>query len=331
MELAFFYFLLLGFAILMYVVLDGFDLGLGILYPWFEDEAQRDHMMRSISHVWDGNETWLVFGGVVLFAAFPAAYGTLLSTLYVPIMIMLIALIFRGVAFEYRFKAHRSKPWWDKAFAIGSSVAACCQGLMLGTLVQGIDPQAIEGSSLFWLSPFSVLTALSVMAGYALLASCYLAMKSRGEIRARAARLGRRLVVGVMVAMALVSLWTLIQGPEIRARWFDGYNLLLLCPLPLLSLWAARQLFVDLGGNTHEQRPFMLAVALFVLGFAGLVVGLFPYLIPRQLTFWQAQAPESSLLFLLPGVLIFVPLICAYTLWGYHIFSGKVEDFEEGY
>jgi cytochrome d ubiquinol oxidase subunit II len=331
MELAFFYFLLLGFAILMYVVLDGFDLGLGILYHWFDDESQRDHMMRSISHVWDGNETWLVFGGVVLFAAFPVAYGAILSTLYVPIMIMLIALIFRGVAFEYRFKAHRSKPWWDKAFAIGSSMAAFCQGLMLGSLVQGVDADAIDGSSLNWLSPFSVLTAFSVMAGYALLASCYLAMKSRGEIRDRAARLGRRLVVAVLIAMALVSLWTLVEAPEIRARWFDGYHLLLLSPLPLLSLGAGWLLFHDLGGKQHEQRPFFLAVALFVLGFAGLVVGLFPYLVPRQLTFMQAQAPVSSLEFLLPGVLIFVPLICAYTFWGYRIFSGKVEDFEEGY
>nr|WP_067287177.1 cytochrome d ubiquinol oxidase subunit II [Marinobacterium profundum] len=331
MELAFFYFLLLGFAILMYVVLDGFDLGLGILYPWFDDESQRDHMMRSISHVWDGNETWLVFGGVILFAAFPLAYATILSTLYVPIMIMLIALIFRGVAFEYRFKAHRSKPWWDKAFAIGSSVAAFCQGLMLGALVQGVDANAIDASSLNWLSPFSVLTAFSVMAGYALLASCYLAMKSRGEIRDRAARLGRRLVIAVMVAMALVSLWTLMEAPEIRARWFDGYHLLLLSPLPLLSLGAGWLLFHDLGDKQHEQRPFFLAVALFVLGFAGLVVGLFPYLVPRQLTFMQAQAPVSSLEFLLPGVLIFVPLICGYTFWGYRIFSGKVEDFEEGY
>ncbi len=331
MELAFFYFLLLGFAILMYVVLDGFDLGLGILYPWFDDEPQRDHMMRSISHVWDGNETWLVFGGVILFGAFPLAYATILSTLYVPIMIMLIALIFRGVAFEYRFKAHRSKPWWDKAFAIGSTVAAFCQGLMLGALVQGVDNDAIDGSSLDWLSPFAILTAFSVMAGYALLACCYLSMKSRGLIRARAARLGRRLVVAVLVALALVSLWTLVEAPEIRARWFDGYHLLLLSPLPLLSLGAGCLLFRDLGGQNHEQRPFMLAVSLFVLAFVGLVVGLFPYLVPRQVTFWEAQAPISSLKFMLPGVLIFVPLICAYTLWGYRIFSGKVEDFEEGY
>ncbi|MFC6671629.1 cytochrome d ubiquinol oxidase subunit II [Marinobacterium aestuariivivens] len=176
-----------------------------------------------------------------------------------------------------------------------------------------------------------MLTAFSVMAGYALLACCYLAMKSRGAIRFRAAKLGRTLVVVVMAAMVLVSIWTLIAEPEIRERWFSGFNLLLLSPLPLLSLWVAQRLLRDLGRHRHEQRSFFLAVALFVLGFAGLVVGLFPYLVPRQLTLWQAQSPASSLEFMLPGVLIFVPLICAYTLWGYRIFSGKVEDFEEGY
>ncbi|NVK40934.1 MAG: cytochrome d ubiquinol oxidase subunit II [Oceanospirillaceae bacterium] len=331
MELAFFYFLLLGFAILMYVVLDGFDLGLGILYPWFDQEDQRDQMMRSISHVWDGNETWLVFGGVILFGAFPAAYSAILSTLYVPIMIMLIALIFRGVAFEYRFKAHRSKRWWDRAFSIGSTVAAFCQGLMLGAVVQGVEAGAIDGSSLNWLSPFSILTAFSVMAGYALLACCYLHMKSRGAIRFRAAKLGRVLVVAVMAAMFVVSVWTLIAEPQIRERWFSGFNLLLLSPLPLMSLWVGQKLLRDLGRHRNEQQSFFLAAALFVLGLAGLVVGLFPYLVPRQLTIWQAQAPASSLEFMLPGVLIFVPLICAYTLWGYRIFSGKVEDFEEGY
>jgi len=338
-----FYFLLLGFAILMYVLLDGFDLGIGILYPWFNTDAEHDHLMRSISHVWDGNETWLVFGGVILFAAFPAAYAGLLSILYLPIMLMLIGLIFRGVAFEYRFKSNRSRHWWNRSFSIGSSLAAFCQGLMLGAVVQGIPQGAINLSSLQWLSPFSLFTGLAVMAGYALLGCTYLAMKSRGELQQKAARYGQRLVIFVMLAMLLVSLGTLLLQPDIRTRWFGGWHTLVLMILPLAAVLAARLLFIDLGRvqqqyrtgqpvqAIHESRPFWLAASLFLLGFSGLVVSIFPYLIPPKLTFYEAASPDGSLLFLLPGVLIFVPLILTYTLWGYHIFRGKVEDYEEGY
>lgn len=338
-----FYFLLLGFAILMYVLLDGFDLGVGILYPWFHSDAEHDHLMRSVSHVWDGNETWLVFGGVILFGAFPAAYAAIASGLYLPIMLMLIGLIFRGVSFEYRFKSQRSKAWWNRAFAIGSSLAAFCQGLMLGMLVQGIDSSSLNASSLQGLTPFSVFCGLAVMAGYALLGCTYLTMKSRGAIQQKAARYGQRLLLFVMLSMLLVSLWTLYSQADIRARWFaSGYTMLLML-LPLSAILCARLLFRDLGrvqrqfaaelpiNNRHESRPFWLAASLFFLAFTGLVVGLFPYLLPGQLSFYQAAAPDSSLQFMLPGVLIFVPLILAYTLWGYHIFRGKVEDFEEGY
>ncbi len=334
MDLAFFYFLVLGFAIFMYVLLDGFDLGIGILYPWFNQGDERDHLMRSISHVWDGNETWLVFGGVILFAAFPEAYGDILSIFYLPIMLMLFALIFRGVAFEYRFKSDTSRPYWDLAFSSGSAIAAFCQGLLLGSLVQGVPSDTSSLSSLHWLTPFSILTGFSVMAGYALLAACYLFMKSRGRIQQHAARLGKRLLIITVLAMIAVSLWTVINEVEIRDRWFSDYNFLLLSPLPLLSLVAAFFLWKELSAHqdhSRESRPFWCASALFLLGFAGLVVGLFPYLIPRQLTFMDAASPDSSLLFLLPGVCIFVPLICAYTIWGYRVFAGKVEDYQEGY
>jgi cytochrome d ubiquinol oxidase subunit II len=341
MDLAFFYFLVLGFAIFMYVLLDGFDLGIGILYPWFNQEGERDHLMRSISHVWDGNETWLVFGGVILFAAFPAAYAGITSTFYLPIMLMLFALIFRGVAFEYRFKSDTSRPYWDFAFSAGSAIAAFCQGMLLGSLVQGVPEGSASISSLHWLTPFSVLTGFSVMAGYALLAACYLFMKSRGRIQEHAAKLGKRLLLITLFAMVVVSLWTVISQTEIRERWFTGYNFLLLSPLPVLTLIVAVLAWKDLHSHSqpthseqtknHEGRPFWYAAALFLLGFAGLVIGLFPYLIPRQLTFWEAASPDSSLLFLLPGVCIFVPLICAYTIWGYRVFAGKVEDYQEGY
>ncbi|MDX3772578.1 cytochrome d ubiquinol oxidase subunit II [Chromatiaceae bacterium AAb-1] len=343
LTLSLFYFLLLGFAILMYVLLDGFDLGIGILYPWFNSDAEHDHLMRSISHVWDGNETWLVFGGVILFGAFPAAYAGITSALYLPVMLMLVGLIFRGVAFEYRFKSTTSRKWWNRSFAIGSSLAAFCQGLMLGAIVQGIPADSLPHSSLQWLTPFTLFTGIAVMAGYALLGCTYLTMKSRDQIQQKAARYGQKLLLFVMLSMALVSLWTVLTQPEIRARWLGGWHALYLLPLPLFSILAARLLYRDLGRvqrhfiaeqkilTHHESRPFWLAAGLFVLAFCGLVVGLFPYLLPRKLDLYQAAAPDSSLMFMLPGILIFVPLILAYTLWGYHIFRGKVEDFEEGY
>jgi cytochrome d ubiquinol oxidase subunit II len=343
MDLALFYFLLLGFAILMYVLLDGFDLGIGILYPWFNSDEEHDHMMRSVAHVWDGNETWLVFGGVILFGAFPAAYALLLSSLYLPIMLMLIGLIFRGVAFEYRFKSTTSKKWWSRAFSLGSTLAAFCQGLMLGALVQGVPADSISQSSLVLLTPFTLLTGLAVVAGYALLACAYLVMKSRGAIQHKAAQRGRALVWVVMLAMAVVSLWTALSSEQIWSRWFGGWHALALIPLPLLALMAARLLYRDLGRvrkshhqardvvEKHEDRPFWLAVSLFVLAFMGLLVSLFPALLPGQLSYQQAVAPDASLWFMLPGVLIFVPLILAYTIWGYRIFAGKVEDYEQGY
>ncbi len=343
MDLALFYFLLLGFAILMYVLLDGFDLGIGILYPWFNSDAEHDHLMRSVAHVWDGNETWLVFGGVILFGAFPAAYALLLSSLYLPIMLMLIGLIFRGVAFEYRFKSTTSKKWWSRAFSLGSTLAAFCQGLMLGALVQGVPADSISQSSLLLLTPFTVLTGVAVVAGYALLACAYLVMKSRGAIQHKAAQRGRALVWAVMLAMAVVSLWTALGNEQIWQRWFGGWHALMLLPLPLLSLMAARLLYRDLGrvrkshhraldvAEKHEDRPFWLAVSLFVLAFMGLLVSLFPALLPGQLNYQDAVAPAASLWFMLPGVLIFVPLILTYTVWGYRIFAGKVEDYEQGY
>jgi len=345
-DLPLFYFLILGFAIFMYVLLDGFDLGIGILFPWFESKAEKDHLMRSISHVWDGNETWLIFGGVILFAAFPAAYAALTSTFYLPIMIMLFALIFRGVAFEYRFKSDRSKPWWDFAFSTGSTVAAFCQGMILGAVVQGIPAgvniaEASMASSWIWVTPFSVMTGFAVMTGYALLAAGYLYMKSRDALQIKAAKYGRRLLVALLFFMMAVSIWTVIDQVEIRQRWLSGLNFLWLSPLPILSILLAcvawqrfdtRNADSDLHEkHVHENWPFWCAAGLFLLGFAGLLVGLFPYLIPRQMTLWSAAAPDSSLQFLMFGIVIFLPLICAYTLWGYRVFSGKIEDYQEGY
>jgi cytochrome d ubiquinol oxidase subunit II len=251
-------------------------------------------------------------------------------------MLMLFALIFRGVAFEYRFKSDTSRPYWDVAFSAGSAIAAFCQGMLLGSLVQGVPTDVDSLSSLHWVTPFSILTGFSVMAGYALLAACYLFMKSRGRIQTHSAKLAKRLLLITILAMVIVSLWTVASQVDIRQRWFSGFNFLWLSPLPIITLIVAVLAWKDLhrhsvGKSHHEGRPFWYAATLFLLGFAGLVVGLFPYLIPRQLTFIDAASPDSSLLFLLPGICIFVPLICAYTFWGYRVFAGKVEDYQEGY
>lgn len=337
MSLIVFLYLLLGFAVLMYVALDGFDLGLGILYPWFQDEAQRDIMMRSISHVWDGNETWLVFGGVLLLAAFPLAYAQILSSLYLPIMLMLFGLILRGVAFEYRFKAHRSKRYWDLSFFIGSALAAFCQGVILGALVQGGQPSE-HGYEFAWTSWFALVVGVSVMAAYALLACGYLLMKTRDKLAQRAAKLAQYLVFAVAAALAWVSLSMLLFNVEVSQRWLNSHYSLWLWPLPLLSVLLIGLLWVDLGRAQRQQlplsrhaRPFVYVLGLFLLAFIGLVVSLFPYIIPFEVTLYEAQSAESAQWFILPGILIFLPLVLGYTLWGYRIFSGKVEDYEQGY
>lgn len=326
MELALFFYFLLGFAVLMYVILDGFDLGLGILYPWFESGAERDTVMRSIAHVWDGNETWLIFAGVTLFAAFPLAYAQLLSHLYIPIMLMLFGLIFRGVSFEYRHRAERSKPWWDRAFFLGSALAAFSQGMILGALVQGAKVNG-EGFELVWLTPFTLLIGLSVMAGYALLGSCYLIIKTRIELAQQAARLGKVLLLAVVGALIMVSVLMVFANEQVYLRWFSDERFFWLAPLPIISAVLAWKLYQNLDNIQSLQRPqqpFWLAVGLFITGFTGLVISLYPYLIPFQLTLWQAQSAPSSLWFVLPGVLIFLPLVLGYTLWGYKLFSGKV-------
>lgn len=320
-----FWFFMLSFAILMYVILDGFDLGLGILYPWFKDERERAMMMKSIAHVWDGNETWLVFGGVILFAAFPKVYALLLSAAYLPVIIMLLALVMRGAAIEYRFKSTTSTRWWDRAFGLGSSVAAFCQGFILGNVVSGQ----------LGLSLFSVITGFSVMAGYALLACGWMMIKKHKDMQMRAAYLAKRLTVMVLIAFALVSLYSLAQNPQLVDRWFGWPQLLFLAPLPLLAVvlgfWLYQHcsyLIVELEKGETDlplKMPFILAISLFALGFVGLWVGMHPYLVPGKFTMYDALAPESSLAFVAPGVMLLVPVILLYTLYGYRVFVGKVQ------
>lgn len=318
-----FWTLLLSFAILMYVILDGFDLGLGILYPWFKGEHERELMITSIAHVWDGNETWLVFGGVILFAAFPPVYSLLLSWAYIPVICMLVALVLRGAAIEYRFKSTTSTRWWDRIFGFGSAVAAFCQGYLLGNVVVAD----------FGFNLFSVFTGIAVMAGYALLGCCWMIIKKTPDMQIRAAMLAKRLTVVVLFAFIIVSLYSLYLNPAVWQRWFGWPQILYLSPLPALSaavgcwLYQHCDYLLQTLGKEQElplRLPFVLTVCLFVIGFVGLWVGMYPFLLPGQWSMYDALAPASSLSFVSYGVVLLVPLILAYTVFGYRVFSGKV-------
>jgi cytochrome bd ubiquinol oxidase subunit II len=316
---------IVGFAVLMYVLLDGFVLGLGVLAPFAEDEKQLDLMMNTAAPIWDGNETWLVLGGVGLMAAFPKAYATILSTLYLPVLIMLAALVLRGVSFEFRFKATRSKALWGVCFAIGSILAAFSQGVMLGAIAEGLPLKAAThvGGVLHWFSPFSMLTGAAVVFGYALLGSTWLILKTEGAMQDIAYSLTRPLVAVVIAFMVLVSTSLPFLSSQIMARWFQSGNFLWLSPVPLLVLVNAVVLWRAVMRRA-EVIPFVAAISFFVLGFAGLLIGLWPYLLPPTLTIWDAAAPRSSQMFVLVGMVVLLPVILGYVWWSYHVFRGKV-------
>jgi cytochrome bd ubiquinol oxidase subunit II len=322
---------ILGVAVAMYVILDGFDLGLGILFPMYPAEEDRDVMMNTVAPFWDGNETWLVMGGGGLFVAFPQAYGVIMSSVYLPIIIMLLALVFRGVAFEFRWVAKPKHALWDLAFAGGSITAAFMQGVILGALLQGVTVKdgAFAGGMLDWASPFALFTGLAVVAGYALLAATWLIMKTEGELAHAARDHAKRLLLAVLFAMAVISLWTPLTIPRIAERWFTMPNLLYLSPVPVLSLVAALVCWRGLAGKA-ENSPFFAAIGLFLLGFIGLIVSNAPYLVPTSLTVWEAAAPVKSQLFLLTGTVVLLPVILIYTGFIYYTFRGKVR-VGEGY
>ncbi|ADE15246.1 cytochrome d ubiquinol oxidase, subunit II [Nitrosococcus halophilus Nc 4] len=325
MDLVLIWAALLSFAILIYVILDGFDLGIGILFPWGRDAKERDMMMNSIAPVWDGNETWLIFGGGGLFAAFPLAYSILMPALYIPVLVMLFALVFRGVAFEFRFKSERSQGVWDGAFNFGSSVAAFAQGLILGAFIQGLEVTegVYTGGTLDWLTPFSLMTGFALMCGYSLLGATWLIIKTTGELQQWAYQAARWLLLIVLAWIAMVSLWTPLAKPEVAERWFSWPNFLFLSPIPVATLVVAFALWRALK-KQRERAPFILSVSLFFLSFIGLAVSIWPYTIPYQVTLWETAAPPESQSFLLVGAVILVPLILGYTAFSYRIFKGKV-------
>lgn len=318
---------LIAFGVFMYVVMDGFDLGIGILFKSARDENWRDRMMFSVAPIWDGNETWLVLGGGGLLAVFHIAYAILMPALYVPVIVMLIALIFRGVAFEFRFKANRSKFLWDNAFHYGSLIATFAQGMVLGAFVQGFshDGRQFTGGTLDFFTPFSVLTGIGLVCGYGLLGATWCVMKTTGELEIWARRMSLRFLVATLVAMVLVSLWVPFLGRQIEARWFSWPNIALLAPIPLVTAFTAYRLYQDLELGYH-RRPFFLAIGLFLLGYLGLGVSLFPYIVPPALTVWQASNTVSSQLFALVGFAIVMPVTFAYTAYAYYVFRGKVAE-----
>jgi cytochrome bd ubiquinol oxidase subunit II len=316
---------IIGFGVLMYVLMDGFVLGIGVLALFAEDDRQLDHMMNTAAPIWDGNETWLVLGGAGLLAAFPKAYAVMLSALYLPVLLMLIALVLRGVSFEFRFKATTSRHIWGVCFAVGSIAAAFAQGLMLGAIVEGMPLQGGKymGSPFAWFSPFSMLTAVAVVFGYALLGSTWLIMKTDAALQNLAFALTRPLVLVVVAFMGLVSTWLPFLRSEVMARWFEGGNFLWLSPIPVLALANAVWLWRAVVRRAN-YAPFILAQTFFLLGYIGLMLGMWPNLLPPDLSIWDAAAPPSSQGFVLVGTLIMLPAVLGYTWWSYSIFRGKV-------
>ncbi|GJL80813.1 MAG: ubiquinol oxidase subunit II, cyanide insensitive [marine bacterium B5-7] len=322
---------LISFAVLAYVILDGFDLGLGILFLLMPDHKSRDLAMNSVAPVWDGNETWLVLGGGGLFAAFPLAYATILPALYAPLIAMLLGLVFRGVSFEFRAKAGRSRILWDIGFSGGSLIAALAQGIALGTIVQGIN---VEGRSYAggwwdWLTPFSLLTGVALVVGYGLLGATWLIMKTDGDLNRFATRFARLTATGTLALIGLVSIATPFLNPIYLQRWFVWPGMLFSFVVPLLIIGCALSLYrcLSLG---RVWQPFVIALALFILCYIGILISFYPYIVPPDIDIWQAAAPDSSLEFLLVGALILIPVILAYTGYAYWVFRGKV-DPDEGY
>ena len=330
-DLAFIWAGLIAFAVLTYVILDGFDLGLGILFPFAREDHDRDVMMNSVAPVWDGNETWLVLGGGGLFAVFPLAYAIVMPALYMPITLMLLALVFRGVSFEYRWRTDHWRPFWDMAFFGGSTVAALCQGIALGALVQGIEVEgrAYAGGWFDWLTPFSILTGIAVVIGYALLGATWLVLKTEGDLAIQMRRFAWRLGATTLVLIGIVSILTPFQEPEYLNRWFNLPGSLWTSIVPFLMLVLAWRFFTSLNDG-KDLEPFLTALGFFTVSFVGIGISFYPMMVPPSVTIWDAAAPEKSLAFALVGAVVLIPLILAYTAYAYWVFRGKI-DPEEGY
>ncbi len=327
-DLALIWAALIAFSILAYVVLDGFDLGVAILFPSIpQGRGLRSRMMNSVAPVWDGNETWLVLGGGGLFAVFPLAYAIVMPAVYLPLIAMLLGLIFRGVAFEFRWRvAEHNRRWWDRGFFGGSVVAAFSQGLVLGALVQGIEIEnrAYAGGAFDWLTPFSIVTGIAVVCGYSLLGATWLVMKTDGWLQRRMRDWAWRMAFATVSLIVIISLWTPLLNPDYLDRWFGWPQAAYSATVPLLALITIISLFTGLERRS-DVRPFLSVLILFVLCYAGIGISFYPHLVPPDLTIWDAAAPDKSLAFLLVGAVVLLPMILAYTAFSYWVFAGKVD------
>jgi cytochrome d ubiquinol oxidase subunit II len=323
--------LILGMAVFFYVLFDGFDLGVGMLFGLAPDAASRNTIMNTIAPVWDGNETWLVFGGLALLAAFPLAFAIIIPAVYFPILVMLLALVFRGVAFEFRFRDAESKTFWDHAFYLGSAIATFAQGMVLGAFIQGfrVSGRQFAGTSFDFLSPFALLTGVALLFGYGLLGAGWLILKTEGAVQAAARRQGRICLIGVLLGIGIVSIWTPLMSETVAARWFSWPNILLLAPVPLATAAVAWLTWRALGSKA-EAAPFLGAMGLFVLSYLGIAISLYPMIVPPHFTLWQAASSDRTQAFLLVGTLMLLPVILMYTGWSYWVFRGKVRS-EIGY
>jgi cytochrome bd ubiquinol oxidase subunit II len=317
--------LILGMAVFFYVLLDGFDLGVGMLFGLAPDTASRNTIMNTIAPIWDGNETWLVFGGLGLLAAFPLAFAIIIPAVYFPILVMLLALVFRGVAFEFRFRDAENKTFWDRAFCYGSGIATFAQGMVLGTFIQGfrVSGRQFAGTSFDFLSPFALLTGVALLFGYGLLGASWLILKTEGAIQRAARRHGKVCLAGVLIAVAVVSIWTPLMSEDVARRWFSWPNIAFLSPVPIATAVAAYGVWRALTGHS-EAGAFVGAIILFTLAYVGMAISLWPMIVPYHYTLWQAASSERTQAFLLIGTLFLLPVIFVYTGWSYWVFRGKV-------
>jgi cytochrome d ubiquinol oxidase subunit II len=327
--LATIWFLIVGLFLMFYVVLDGFDLGVGVLSLFVREEARRGMMMSSLGTVWDANETWIVIVAGTLFGAFPLAFGVVFHALYIPMILMLFGFIFRGVAFEFRHLA-RDNAIWERSFGVGSLVAAAAQGLALGGLLQGpaVEQGRFVGGSFDWFTPFSLLVAAGVIAGYTLLGTTYLMIRVRGNLKDRLYGLARYLAVAMISIAAAVSLWCPLRYEWIFDRWFSLPGFYYYASLPAMSMFAFAMLFRSLS-QRRTVAPFVWTVLIFVASFSGLGATFFPYLVPESITVFEAAAAPNTLVFMLAIVSFFIPVMIFYNAYQYAVFSGKLEEDAE--
>lgn len=320
------------FANLMYIVMDGFDLGIGILFPFNKDKTERDIMVNTVAPVWDGNETWLVLGGAALYGAFPLAYSVIADALSIPLTIMLFGLIFRGVAFEFRFKAtEEHRPFWDKSFIAGSVIATFSQGIAVGTVLNGFEVtgRTYTGSAMSWLAPFPIFCGIGLVVAYALLGCTWLIMKTEHGLHQKMSALATPLVITLLIIIGVISVWTPLAHSDIAHRWFSMPNVFWFLPVPVLVLLCSWGIVRGVKRHAHYS-PFLLTLALIFLGFSGLGISIWPNIIPPDISIWQAASSPQSLAFMLVGALLIIPIILVYTFWSYYVFRGKVKA-GEGY